>query len=554
MTSRRESLDQTQDTLKPSLPEFVVALFLAKSKPPHVAARGAKHLAQIRLYIRTGHRPADDHNGARYVDTLAYWKDSHQRLQQETSEQKAQIYGLERELDARRDTGPQTYSQQAGKTPILGETSPNGRSKKRKRTNTSVKTTDPKRQQVMTASPSQIDVLDASTAALQCNAHLTGADQGVLHLRKAGLLDAIYALQKSLTQSPIVPSQTASIVCFIISRLHEFACRTGQLPHHNNRVDGDFRPSEVSVNVRTDEESEITLDPAIGRTVLSQLLAATDGFGHTSDTIGFQKQLVYLMVKFLDDLLNSICSLAAAITTAPHPSKQAPARRRSTRGKKQVAPPIPEVAPDESIMRRCNFLVNAIQALHKGRITDQAIMEGFLFFLLRKIGRMLKVFVFGEQDEDWKAVWGGKDATACVSVESESLKQEERCARERQAPYLIWLLERTLVIFESDGNQGSQTRDSNQTAHNSRKKIGRVTRSRDVKIQLQQTILKEVVGGNFQEFSAALNEPDDPGLSIEPWEAGRQANVVDHFKAEVWRLIGWDCLKSHNNWDSKQSC
>ncbi|KAI4173900.1 MAG: hypothetical protein LQ343_002668 [Gyalolechia ehrenbergii] len=554
MAPRREAFKEMQESLKPSFPEFIVALFLAKSKPPHVAVRGAKHLAHIRSYIRTGHRPATDHDGARYVDTLADWKDSYQRLQQETSEQRARIYNLERELDARKGVGRREQSQQAGKRSALGEASPSGRNKKRKRTNTSMNTTTTESQRVMTSVSSQTAVVDVSTAALQCDAYLVGADPGMLHHREAALLDAIYALQKSLAQSPIIPSQTASIVVFIISQLHDFEISARPLPHHNNGVAGICRPPESTVNARTDEESGRILDPAIGRTVLSMLLAAVNELGRSSHTVGLQKQLVYSMVKFFDDLLNGICSLAAATTEASQRSKQAPVRRRSTRGKKSVAPQVPEVTPGESIMRRCRFLLNAFQALRKDRLTDQAIMEGYMFFFLQKIGRTLKVFVFGEHDEEWNAVWAGKDATVCVSVENDILRQEEKLARERQAPYLIWLLERTLVVFASEGNPGSQTQNSSQTVHSMQRKPRQGIRSDDVKIQLQQTILKEVLGDNFQELSKALDEPDDPGLNLQPWEAGKQAGVVDLFKAEVWRLIGWDCLKSHTEWENKQDC
>ncbi|KAL8939632.1 MAG: hypothetical protein Q9211_002651 [Gyalolechia sp. 1 TL-2023] len=548
MASSREVFNET---LKPSFPEFVVALFLAKSKPPYVAVRGACYMANFGLdpssadlsSQNTSHVSAriSEQGIVRQMTTMARdtSTQSYQRLQQETNEQRARIYSLERELDARRDAGSQEHLQQAGKRSALDEVSPRGRSKKRKRTNA-------KSQRIVTPVSPPTPVPDASTAALQGDAYLTGVDWGMLYCRQAGLLDAIYALQKSLAQSPIVPSQTASILVFIISQLHDFTNSAGPLPHHKDGVNEIYRPQESAVNARTDEEPGRILDPAIGRSVLSLSLAAIDELGHSGNTGGLQKQLEHFIVRFLDGLLNGICSLAAATTKASESSEeQAPVRRRSARGKKSVAPQVPERTADESVMSRCSFLLYAFQALRKGRLADQAIMEGFMFFFLRKIGKTLKVFVFGEHDEEWNAVWTGEDA---------AVRQEKKLAGERQAPYLIWLLERILVDYASEGNPGSRTWNSSHTVYSSQTKPRQGICPEDVKIQLQQTILKEVLGDNFEEFSKALDAPDDPGLNIEPWEVGRPAGVVDLFKAEVWRLIGWDCLKSDIEWENKRGC
>lgn len=502
-----------------------------------------EYLEHIRSYIRTGHRPTTDRDGARYVDTLAYWKDSYQRLQQETNEQRAHIYRLERELDDLRGKVPWTPPQQSGKRPAPDEEAPNGPSKKKKRTNTSMRTRNAESQEAVISLSSQPASLQTPMAALQCDAHLTGADPGMLHRREAGLLDAIYALQKSFIQSPLIPSLTVSIIVYIISELNHLVTSAGPLPNHHG-ADRTRRPLKNTADSQTNRESGNILDADIGRPVFSMLLVAMDKLGHMSTKDGFQEQVVYLMVEFLNGLLNSICALAAATTKASHPSEKEPVRRRSTRGKKLVAPPTPEMTPVGNIMIQCNFLLNALQVLRKGRPMDQAVMEGFMFFLLRKIGGTLKVFVFGEQDENWNMAWAGKDAVVPVSVEKDSVRQDKKLAKERQAPYLIWLLERTLVLFNSEGSPSSKV-------DNSREKLRPGFHSKDIKIQLQQTILKEVLGNNLDEFSKALNEPDDLGLNIEPWTAAKQEDVADLFKAELWRLIGWDCLKGSMEWENQ---
>lgn len=75
------------------------------------------HLANFRSYIRTGQRPELDSNGAQYIDTLDFWKDSYHRLQNQVSEQEARVYALERELDVFKNAKPQNHSEQSKKKP-----------------------------------------------------------------------------------------------------------------------------------------------------------------------------------------------------------------------------------------------------------------------------------------------------------------------------------------------------------------------------------------------------------------------------------------------------
>lgn len=92
------------------------------------------HLANLRSYIRTGQRPELDSNGAQYIDTLDFWKDSYHRLQNQLSEQKARVYALERELDVFKNAKPQIQSEQSKKKPPPVT----ARGKKRKRATVTV--------------------------------------------------------------------------------------------------------------------------------------------------------------------------------------------------------------------------------------------------------------------------------------------------------------------------------------------------------------------------------------------------------------------------------
>lgn len=324
------------------------------------------------------------------------------------NEQRARIYSLERELDAWRDAGSQKSLQQIGKRPALNEVLPNGPSKKRKRTNTVVKTTEAESHHIMTPVSTRAVLLDGSIAGLNCETYPNWTNRKVLHIPETGLFDAIYALQKSLSQSPMVPSQTASIIVFFISRLRDRAMSVEPLPQHSNGINGyvqSSRSAKTTVKAQIDSNSEKLLDPATERFLFSILLASIDKLGHSSDRDGLENQLVYVLGKLLEDLLNHICLLAAASADKTQQQRNEPVRRRSARGKKSAAPQVRELTPDENIMRRCSFLANALQALQEGRQTDQAIKEGFMFFLLRRIGETLKAFVFGDATKNGKLQW-----------------------------------------------------------------------------------------------------------------------------------------------------
>lgn len=208
------------------------------------------------------------------------------------------------------------------------------------------------------------------------------------------------------------------------------------------------------------------------------------------------------------------------------------------------------LAADENVMGLCRLIICALQSLQKERKSDQAIEDGFMFFLLRRIGAVLKAFVFGEEDECWNNVCAQKDTALRLLSKDDDSWREKRMIKEVQAPYLIWLLDRSMAFFASNCDAGCNIRTSSPAIRSLPCRARHALLSEGVKLQLQNTILKEVMGQDLAEFKNTLNEPQDTRINIEPWSAITRADIVDHFKAEVWRLIGWDCLKGSIEWDT----
>ncbi|KAL9597729.1 MAG: hypothetical protein Q9179_004167 [Wetmoreana sp. 5 TL-2023] len=513
------SLYLMRDVIRQYIIKTMTRRLITKSRK---ARRGNEYLANIRSYVRAGQHPVDDSDGTRYLDILAFWKDSYQRLQQEVNEQKVRIYGLERELEGTRNPESRAPAPQVDEKAEM-ETMPSIRSKKRKRA------------PIVAETKGKVAIKDnqAGSSAIGFVAtSLSGPYE-------AELPYAFYALHQSLSSAPVDPSTIASAIILVTSLIRKSATPIESSPHADHRPRLAASPADNSPNAWKSLSKEVRLDEPAGRILFPILLAAIDKL---EDSL--QNQCVYAVVDLLRDLLNVVCSRAATIAQKQHVERAMPKRRRSTRGQKVTYPQLSELAPDETIMGICHFVLSALETLRKGCRADQAVQEGFMFFLLRKTGETLRSFVFGEDDEDWMSAWGQRNTTMQLLSNDETLKRQKRMAKEAQAPYLIWLLERSMAYFATNSKSQSDRQRASQC------RVDRGILCGRVKAQLQNTILKAVTGQNFEEFRDSLKEPHNPGINIEPWPVTKEPDVVDAFKAKVWRLIGWDCLKDCIEWNS----
>ncbi|KAL8638230.1 MAG: hypothetical protein Q9228_004599 [Teloschistes exilis] len=527
--------------IKPSFPAFAVALFLAKSKPNDNPVRD--YIAKLRSFISTGQRAENNSNGARYVDTLAFWKDSHHCLQQELNEQRARIYTLERELASSRSLSAQTPSQAITKKAAL-ETGSIGLSKKRKRGIAGGTKTKPETQD------------GSNTAGDWASGSL---NESSYKSHEARLPDAVYALQQNLSSSsPFDPSMIASVARFLISQIRRSAISTETSPHHSlgQTQAAQSRPvaltEDAMANASWNTGDRGAFDGTTTSIIFSSLLTALERIGSATGGSIHQRQLIYDVIELLKDLLDDMCDLAATSTKRNHECTTVAHKRRSTRSKKQTTYHAPRLAPDDNVMEICRLIMYALQNMEKERDADRAIVEGFTFFLLRRVGEVLRSFVFGEEEVGWKGVWAIEDTRNVKWIASgdEELRQEKRAAKEARAPYLIWLLERTLVCFSSAASTIDKNVVSSRSTVKPPTKAKQVVLSEQVKLKLQNTILKDVLGRDLREFKDSLDGPQNPQINIEPWAEIPRSDVVNTFKAEVWRLVGWECLQDTMEWET----
>ncbi|KAL9022966.1 MAG: hypothetical protein Q9180_008466 [Flavoplaca navasiana] len=165
---------------------------------------------------------------------------------------------------------------------------------------------------------------------------------------------------------------------------------------------------------------------------------------------------------------------------------------------------------------------------------------------------MLKTFVFGEDDEAWLMVHPDTGGDGIVQSSKRKRKPNEREDQERakkqkekekQAPYLILLLEKSTCAFLSTCSQvqsyhtpGTVPQPPLPKAALSRKPCPRSQ-------QLQDTVFTLIFGKSATSFGCALSEPHVPAApGTEEWNGLGRKEIVEKFKAEVWRLVGWESL------------
>ena len=338
----------------------------------------------------------------------------------------------------------------------------------------------------------------------------------MLMCTEVGLTGAIYVLHKWTSSSATASLDIARTVVSAVLMARHWATHPEALPSASERPD-----------------NAIT-----GPTVFSILFTAIAKLGTMSEMREVQAQAVYLMVEFLKDLLEQVCQITAKRVDVGQD------RRRSNRSKQQANSEAPNTVQDASLERLCRTVQHALQSMRVSRKTDEAIRDGYMCFLLRRIGKVLNAFVFGEDDEKWKSSSTQVEAEVKPRPKQNVTRQEQKTVQEAQAPYLIWLLEQSVVCFANENGARFSKRLSSKAAKSLPVK-GKIPLSTKVKLQLQSMILKEVMGQDVTEFVESLKEPEDPSIKIESWPTLKQMNIVDFFKSEVWRLVGWDCLRDH---------
>ena len=228
------------------------------------------------------------------------------------------------------------------------------------------------------------------------------------------------------------------------------------------------------------------------------LLRTLDTLYERSEASDLRDQVIYSIIYLFQSLLEHICNLSAfeglqELATAASGEEIGKANGRLLAGTTDfLSAPLAasksanEKTEDKVIKTLCKLAVTMMNDVDTLTLANQEIFDGFLFFLLLRIGNLLKVFIFGIESQD--------------SVKDVHPK-DMRASHEAQAPYLIFLLRhaRSLASQRSKFSSNPQTMSSAGSYSQENRKFAGI--SRIANKRLQNTLLKGVFGEQADEFA-----------------------------------------------------
>lgn len=317
-----------------------------------------------------------------------------------------------------------------------------------------------------------------------------------------------------------------------------------------NRTTRNQQHNTTQAQLSVDQELDTKL-ASIAR-VFPYLLKALDRANQTAQDRGLQGHVIYSYIKILRDLLAQVCVLAVSQERTKNPGPQRSADGRFVpNASRNPASPFPPSPPHKTGLKLSNLLLALTSALDTAIAADNAILEGFLFYLLTRVGAALKVFVFGSDCDDFRSPNPATEANAA------NFELDEKEA-EAQAPYLVYLLDRLVPLAPLGSHPPSRVSSISLTPPPpppTTTPAPRVAPQHSLtklpSTALQSTLLHAVFCSRAEavEFAEALPPPlpTDELLGVEYSQhmLGQEkagGAVADWFKMEVWRIVGWNVL------------
>lgn len=181
---------------------------------------------------------------------------------------------------------------------------------------------------------------------------------------------------------------------------------------------------------------------------------------------------------------------------------------------------------DDVAQELTKLLCKMATSLDLTKEDDQKIMEGFLFVVLGRVGKMLALLVFQDIQLPLEACPEMKLPEGLALMQQEGLSPDiGKC----EASHLVKLLKGLFI------NEASYT--SQYSATKAQFVCG-------IKDQLQKTLLQAVFGMDEPLFQDGLKRPATPPPQDCDVNGGEIFSFSEWFTQELWSLVGWDMLNS----------
>lgn len=261
-------------------------------------------------------------------------------------------------------------------------------------------------------------------------------------------------------------------------------------------------------------------------------LCATEG---AASDIG---KVSYHIVRLYDaamKMLEQYCMVRAEQMLAPLKPNAKSKRRQSAK------PQHPELKTDGEVAGQITRLLGTMtMSLDLIYAEHQELMQGALYFLMNRVGRLLCLFVFQDLQVRPDLRIDSSKLPLPQGLKDISVNEKSLCAAKLEAKYLIWVLERILAYLNT-------TPPSPKTQAFTAK----------IKERLQSTLLQAVFGTDDGCYPKSLKMPTVDKAELARLRACAkmpEQAVPDWFIQEIWRLLGWEMLIKDGHIDVSHDC
>ncbi|PLB44384.1 hypothetical protein P170DRAFT_503100 [Aspergillus steynii IBT 23096] len=501
----------------PSPAQIALAMAIVKHKP---AGQDIKeYIMQIRQNIKSIKENAHSYPQERFFDSVSFWQKAYEKSEAEQSKLLDRIFELERrnealaakaqcqEPNSGKDEGASKRKTPAGKNPVGA----------RKRAKTQVNAGD-------------VRALESSSAIGGVGGQFEYVEEV-----SAPFMRQFYALQKTLQKRPsnVEISRCAVVLCKTLAK------EMGSLSGQTRMTTAGGRSKKVPPQTKQPDIPATLHSVDCAFQLLCQALKKLAG--STPET----GMTVYHIVVLYESTLNALEEECKAKTdqtpndTTARGKKSKPKQGAKSKRSVPGGSTGTESSLDNELATQIAFLLNSMVAsLDAACAGHQNLLEGFLFVLLSRVGKLLSLFAFQDLQlrPDLYADPGKLPIPA--GLDGFDLNDQAQCAAKMEARHVIWLLERALAVVDSF-RSSSSTSASQKDGEN-----GIFTKK--IKKKLQSTLLQAVFGESPQWKNAlqTLSQPDqkdlDRLLSNSPVS---EKDTSDWFIQETWRLLGWEMLE-----------
>ncbi|KAJ5121490.1 uncharacterized protein N7515_009451 [Penicillium bovifimosum] len=496
------ALIPSQSAVKPPTKlQLALALAITKRKPPDTDIK--EYILQIRQCIKRDKESGKLVATAKFLDSVSFWQRAYEHAEAGQSKLREEIHELKQlneafltKLKAQGALNDDKSLANKRKASAVGK-NVSGTNEARKRTKLPQKT-------IPLADEDGSD--DSKDESLCLNAQLC-------------------ALQNSLQRKPTSHSAANSLVTQAVILCK--ATEQNLIQTVMNKAALDEQKSSQSKQRTPDIDVVIkgtTIAFHLSHKALHKLAGTSNGTQH-------QGQVIYYLVGLFESTMTALTLHCTAMskgntpTTKPKLKNSTASATNSTQQSKDIKLK-PSPTHTDTASRLADLLCTMALSLDLQNIKDQEVMAGFLFLILTRMGRMLALHVFHDLRLPMGVCPGMTFPEGLEKMTDEALKPNEA---QIEATYLARLLERML---------DSESRQSTSEKSAARQFVA------NAKDRLQKTLLRAVFGPDESLFREGFRRPQTPPALVLDGEEIEQKVFADWLTQELWRIVGWDVLKS----------